>query len=119
VDVLLLSAGSHLGPRLWVTLTTSTDPHTLRHIIITISSNETGHSLADLLPEDKKMDSMYFIQNIVDPLAEFCSSNSRQAHQAKFTFHFDDAPIYETKSFLDPLEGCGFSRMDHSVYGPD
>jgi hypothetical protein len=78
----------------------------------TIVFNGTGYSLTTLLSEDDTMDPMSFIQNIIDPLAEPCSSNSRHAHPLEFMLRFDNAPISKIRSVLDRLEGCGFSRMD-------
>jgi hypothetical protein len=72
-----------------------------------------------LLPEGNTMENMYFVQCMIDLLAEFCFVSSRQAHQRKFMPHFDNAPIGKTKSALDHLEACGFSRMDNAAYSRD
>jgi hypothetical protein len=65
------------------------------------------------------MDSISSAQNIINPWAELCGSNNRQAHQGKFTLHSDNAPIDKTKGVPEHWEGCGSCRMDHHVYGPD
>jgi hypothetical protein len=68
--------------------------------MITLFVNRTGQSLIDLLPEGKKSDSIYFIQGIIDRLTEICDTNSGQVGHRKFTVHFYNAPIHETKGVI-------------------
>jgi hypothetical protein len=58
--------------------------------MITVSFNGTRESLVDVLPEGKKMESMYFTQSIDDPLAELCDLDSGEIHQRKFTLHLSE-----------------------------
>jgi hypothetical protein len=72
-------------------------------------------SVIDLLSKGKRMDNMYFIQSMIDPLRELCYADGRQIHQRQFILHLDNASI----CVLEQTETCGFSRTDHPTYSPD
>jgi hypothetical protein len=55
------------------------NPHIVKKITIRAFFNRPGYSLTDFVPDGMKMDNICWIQNIIDPLATPCHSNSGQA----------------------------------------
>jgi hypothetical protein len=49
-----------------------------------------------VLPQGQRMNSTFFIESVIRPLAGFCSPEGRKPHQKKVVVHFDNAPIRNT-----------------------
>jgi hypothetical protein len=70
--------------------------HYHRKTMMTVFFNGTGEFLIDILPDELKMNSAYFANNVIDVLALSCYPNGRLPHARKVMLHFDNAPIHCT-----------------------
>jgi hypothetical protein len=58
--------------------------------------NGTGQFLIDILPEDMKMSTDYFADNITNEMARMCYPQGRPARERRVMLHFDNALMHCT-----------------------
>jgi hypothetical protein len=64
------------------------------------------------------MDTNHFAGENIGGLDDVCYPEGRNPHGRKRTFHFDNAPIHNTRTVMGQLEQSGFKRMGHPPDGP-
>jgi hypothetical protein len=62
--------------------------------MFTVIWNPLGFQAVDTLPTGTKMNSDYFITNILNPLEQKIFLNGRKPHAKRLTVHLDNCPIY-------------------------
>jgi hypothetical protein len=62
------------------------------------------------------MNGTYFIECVLQPLAELCYPEGRKTHERRIIVHFDNALIHSTQEVRERLAQLGFKRMEHPRY---
>jgi hypothetical protein len=65
------------------------------------------------------MDTKYFAEENVGELEDVCYPEWRNWHEREITVHFDNVPIYNTRTVMGQLEQSGFKRIEYSAYSPN
>jgi hypothetical protein len=78
--------------------------------------NGIGQFLIDILPEDMKIDTGYFADNIIDEMARLCCPQGRRSRERRIMLHFDNAPIHGTGAVRDRMAAAELERMKHPPY---
>jgi hypothetical protein len=60
----------------------------------TVIWNPTGFYVVDRLPNDAKMNSAYFVTNILTPLEEAIFPQGRAPHQKRLVVHLDNCSVH-------------------------
>jgi hypothetical protein len=79
----------------------------------------TGEYKIAILPEGPKVNSAYFMESVLHPLAEICCPQGRGTRERRVMLHFDNGPAHNTEWVRENLASFGFRRMAHSPYSPD
>jgi hypothetical protein len=87
--------------------------------MLVIFFNGTGEHTSVILQQGQRMNSAFFIECVIRPLAGFCSPEGRKLHEKRVVVHFDNASIHNTEAVQECLADCGFRRMNHPAYSPD
>lgn len=93
--------------------------HRQKKRMISVFFNGTGQYFTDWLPEGETMDSPYYVNEVLTPIANRCHPRGRQRPRHLVTLHFDNAPIHNTQLVADYLEDRKLKRMSHPPYSPD
>ena len=88
-------------------------------IMITIFWNKTGIQVLDALDEGMRMNSSYFIQNVLIPLTETKLFNDAKKQKKKYVLHMDNARVHRSKETMEFLQSHHISIAPHPVYSPD
>jgi hypothetical protein len=59
--------------------------------------NGTRECKIAILPKGQKMNSAYFIESVLRPLAEICDPQGRGRCERRVMLHFDNAPVHNTE----------------------
>jgi hypothetical protein len=81
--------------------------------------NEIWDYKTAILPQRQRMNSIFFIERVIHPLAGFCCSERRQPHERRVVMHFDNSPIHNTLVVQQYLADYRFRRMNYPVYSSD
>jgi hypothetical protein len=87
--------------------------------MLSVFFNRTSQFLIDILPEDMKMDTDCFADNIIDEMARLCYSQGRRPRERRIMLHFDNASIHCTDAIRDRMATAELERMEHSLYSLD
>jgi histone-lysine N-methyltransferase SETMAR len=87
--------------------------------MFTVCFNDTGEYKISILPDGPKLNSAYFIESVLYPLAEICYPQGRGTRERRVMLHFDNAPVHNTEGVRENLASFGYRRMMHSPYSPD
>jgi hypothetical protein len=69
--------------------------------MLSVFFNGKGQFLIDILSEGMKMDTDYFVDNIIDEIAKLCYPQGRRPRERRVMLHFDNAPIHCTGTVRD------------------
>jgi hypothetical protein len=78
-------------------------PHFYQKTMFTVFFNGTGECKIAILPEGQKVNSAYFIESVLRPLAEICYPQGRVAGERRVMLHFDNAPVHNTERVRENL----------------
>jgi histone-lysine N-methyltransferase SETMAR len=90
-----------------------------RKFMFTIIWNLTGFYVIDRLPDDTKMNSAYFITNILTPLEQAIFPQGRAPHQKRLVIHLDNFSVHTSRVSTEWLEEHDRRRMPQPPYSPD
>jgi hypothetical protein len=93
--------------------------HYHKKTILSVFFNGTGQFLINILPEDTKMDTDYFAENIIDEIARLCSPQGKRPRERRIMLHFDNAPIHCTDTVRDRMAAAELERMEYPPYSTD
>jgi hypothetical protein len=83
-------------------------------IIVTIFFKRTGECKIAILPEGYKMNNIYFIGCVVQPLVEMCSPDGRRIHERKVMLHLDNGRIHNAGRVQE--HWAGFDSRDWNIH---
>jgi histone-lysine N-methyltransferase SETMAR len=92
--------------------------HKQAKTMVTIFFNGRGGWTIDLLPKGTKMNSSYFVDNVLQGAIRYAAATRRPGDPA-VKLHFDNAPIHNTKRAMDCLKDWKMVRIEHPPYSPD
>jgi histone-lysine N-methyltransferase SETMAR len=93
--------------------------HHQKKQMYTVFFNGIGQYVGNFLPEHQNMNSPYFCEEVITPLAEMCYPNGIGRARYKVTVHFDNAPIHNTAEVSEYLQAYRLTRMQQPPYSPD
>jgi hypothetical protein len=94
-----------------------TDYHMKTMVIAFV--NGTGKYFLLVLPRSQSMHTSYFAGETMSGLEDSCDPEGRNPDPRKVTFHFNNAPIRNTRTVMRQLVQLRFKRMEHRPYSPD
>jgi hypothetical protein len=87
--------------------------------MFTIIWNSSGFYVVDRFLNDTKMNSAYFVTNLLIQLEEAIFPQGRVPHERRLVIHLDNCSIHISRISTDWLEEYDIIRMPHLVYSPD
>jgi hypothetical protein len=81
--------------------------------------NFSGFYVVDRLPNHTKMNSAYFVTNIIILLEQAIFPRGRAPHEKRLVVHLDNCSVYISRVSTDWLEEHSILRMPHPPYSPD
>lgn len=90
-----------------------------KKIMITIFWSANGIHVIDVLDEDKRMNSEYFISNVLVPITKCDAYKRAKKENKKFTLHMDNCKVHKSKKTLAFLNAHEISIAPHPPYSPD
>jgi hypothetical protein len=81
--------------------------------------NLSGFYVVNRFPNHIKMNSAYFVTNLLIPLKEAIFPRGRAPHEKQLVVHLDNCSIHTTRVSTDWLEEHSILRMPHSPYSLD
>jgi hypothetical protein len=84
--------------------------------IFRIIWNPSGFYVVDRLSNDTKMNSAYFVTNILTPLEQAIFPRWRVSHQKKFVIHLNNCSVHTSRASRDWLEEDDMRRMPQPFY---
>jgi hypothetical protein len=79
--------------------------HFHQKTMFTVFFNGTGECKIATLPGGQKMNSAYFIESVLRPLAEICYPQVRGTRERRIMLHFGNAPVHNTNGVRTNLAG--------------
>jgi hypothetical protein len=74
--------------------------------IFVIFFNGIGDYKTVILPQGQRMNSTFFIEYVIRPLAGFCYPEGMKPHEMRVVVYFDNAPIHSTEAVQECLADC-------------
>jgi hypothetical protein len=93
--------------------------HFHQKTMFTVFLNGTWEYKITIPPDGQKVNSAYFIESVLRPLAEICYPQGRGPRERRVMLHFDNAPGHGTERVRENLASFGFRRMAHPPYSQD
>jgi hypothetical protein len=90
-----------------------------KKFIFTIIWNPSSFYVADRLSNDTKMNSTYFVTNILVPLKQAIFPRGRAPHEKRLVVHVDNCSVHTSRVSTDWLDEHSILRMPHPSYSPD
>jgi hypothetical protein len=87
--------------------------------MFTIMLNSRGFYAVDRLSNDTKMNSDYFVTNMLIRLEHVIFPRGRAAHQKRLVVHLDNCSVHINLVSIDWLEEHGMRYVPHSPYSFD
>jgi hypothetical protein len=84
--------------------------------------NPSGFYVVDRLPNHIKMNSVYFVTNLLIPLIPLEQAifpRGRAPHERQLVVHLDNCSVHISRVSTDWLEQHNILRMPHHPYSPD
>jgi hypothetical protein len=81
--------------------------------LFTIMWNPGGFYIIDRLPNDAKMNSDYFVTNMIIPLEQAIFPRGRAPPQRRLVVHLGDCLVHTSRASTDWLREYGMRRMSH------
>jgi histone-lysine N-methyltransferase SETMAR len=90
-----------------------------KKIMFTIIWNPTSFYVVDRFPNDIKMNSAYFVTNVLTPFKQAIFPRGRAPHQKRLVNHLDNCSVHISRTSRDWLEENDMRRMPQPPYSPD
>jgi histone-lysine N-methyltransferase SETMAR len=90
-----------------------------KKFMLMIMWNPSGFYVIDRVPNDTKMNSAYFMTNILILLEQEIFPRGRAPHQKQFGVHLENYSVHTSRALTDWLEEYGIRCMPQSHYSPD
>jgi hypothetical protein len=90
-----------------------------RKIMMAIFFGVNSIAFIDILPENAKLSSECFKENIIKEFDMNVGAAGRKSHPTCIYLHFDNIPVRNTRTVAQTITKCEFRRLDHSHYSPD
>jgi hypothetical protein len=90
-----------------------------RKFLFTIIWNRNGFYVIDRLPNHIKMNSAYFMTNILILLEQIIFPRGRTPHEKRFMVHLDNCSVHTSRASTDWLEEHNILHMLHPPYSPN
>jgi hypothetical protein len=87
--------------------------------MFTVFFNGPGEYKIVIPPDRQKVNSAYFIESVLRPLAEICYPEGKGTREKRVMLHFDNAPVHSTERVGENLASFGFRRMARPPYSQD
>ena len=87
--------------------------------MVTIFFNADGVQLIDVKPKGIKINSDYFINMILQKLADLDVVKKAKNQKQQMLLHFDNAPSHNAKVVESFIAKTTFERIPHPPYSPD
>jgi histone-lysine N-methyltransferase SETMAR len=87
--------------------------------MFTVIWNPSGFYAIKRLPNHAKMNSAYFVTNILIPLEQAIFPRGRASHERQLVIHLDNYSVHTSRVSTDWLEEHNILRMPHPPYSPD
>jgi hypothetical protein len=87
--------------------------------MFTIIWNPTGFYVVYRLPNDTKMNSAYFVTNILTPLERAICPRGRALYQKRLVIHLNNCSVHKSLASRDWLEKHDMCRMPQPPYSSD
>jgi hypothetical protein len=84
--------------------------------MFTIMWNLSGFYVVDRLSNDTKMNSDYFVTNILIPLEQVIFPRRKTPYQKRLVIHLDNCSVETSRASTDWLEEHGMRCMSHPPY---
>jgi hypothetical protein len=81
--------------------------------------NSSGFYVIDMLSNDTKMNSDYFVTNILIPLEQAIFPRGRASHQKRLMIHLDNCSVHASRASTNWLRKHNMRRMPHPPYSSD
>ena len=86
--------------------------------MLSVFWNPDGFLIIDLLPDDLRFTSEYFINNILEKIYE-ATTPLREKEHRKITLHFDNARPHTARKVVEYMNLHNMKRAPHPAYSPD
>jgi hypothetical protein len=86
--------------------------------MFTIIWNPSGFYFVDRLPNDIKMNSAYFVTNLLVPLERTIFSQGRASHEKQLVVHLDNCSVHTSRVSTHWLKEHSIVRMPRPSYLP-
>jgi hypothetical protein len=93
--------------------------HCRGKFILTVLLKGSSQFLTDILPQGKKMNTVYFIDNIITYLGSLYYPQERRSYGHKTVLHIVNAPINNTTSVTERISSEELGKISNSSHGPD
>jgi hypothetical protein len=90
-----------------------------KKIMFTIMWNPSGLYVIDRLPNDTKINSDYFVTNILIPFEQAICTRGMALHQKQLVVHLDNCSVHTSQASIDWLEEHSMRHMQHLLYSPE
>jgi hypothetical protein len=87
--------------------------------MFTIMWNPNGFYVVDRLPNDTRMNSTYFLTNVLIPLEEVIFPRGRAPHEKLLVVHLDTCSVHTSRVSADWHEEYKILRMPYPPYSVD
>jgi hypothetical protein len=87
--------------------------------MFTVIWNPLGFHVVDKLPTGTKINSDYFIANILEPLEQKIFPNGRKPHAKRLTVHLENCSIHISGASEVFMAEHNMIRFKHPPYSPD
>jgi hypothetical protein len=94
------------------------DIHTQK-FVFTVTWNALGFQVVDKLPTGAKMNSDYFITNILEPFEQKIFPNGRNPQAKRLTVHLDNCSVHTSGASEVFTAEHHMIRLKHPSYSPD
>jgi hypothetical protein len=90
-----------------------------KKFMFTIIWNLSGFYVVDRVSNDTKLNSDYFVRNILTPLEEAIFPQGRAPHHKRLMTHLDNCSVHTSRASTEWLEERDMRRMPQPPYSPD
>jgi hypothetical protein len=90
-----------------------------KKFMFTIIWNPTGFYVIDRFPNDTKMNSDYFVTNILISLEQMIFPCRRAPHEKRLVVSVDNCSVHTSRGSIEWLEKHGIHRMPDQSYSPN
>jgi hypothetical protein len=90
-----------------------------RVFMFTIIWNPNNFYIIDRLPNHNKMNSAYFVTNMLIPIEQVIFPGGRMPHERRLVVHFDSCSVHTSRVSTGWLEEHSILRTPHQPYSPD